>query len=174
MNDVLSYLVIAVTVSTAASVFLMPFVYRRKYNPGYLVISPIILITITSFFIHKATHSLSLTLAASLLAGIYHLFVEDLLIRRRNKKASGAEQINKGPVWLRLASMVIIAGGSGYAGYVLSGGYTSFLIITGWILLSFLLLAFLGWWQSGRNKSDSNQIKSRVEKRMNELNTQAD
>ena len=138
----------------------------------YLLISLVIIIVVTAYWIYKSTKSPVFTLAICNLIGLYYLSIASVVINRFNKKIIyPEEQIIKGPLWLRLAGIIVISSNSGYIGYLLSGGKFSIFTLLSFLFVSFLIYGFLGWLQYGRKKTNVDLIKQKIANTIIELNS---
>ena len=145
INGTILSLVVALVLITVIDVLLTPVIYKKKYNPLFLLLSPIIILTATAYSFYKTTESLMLTLATSNLLGFYYLSCATLVMHRFNKRTTNQkEPIIVGPVWLRVAGIVVMSSNAGYVGYLLSGSNFSILILLSVFFVSFLVMVFWG------------------------------
>lgn len=147
---------------------------KLKRTSDYSIPLSIIVFTATAYFIYRSDSiTTGLTLLISGLLGIYDFLVRRVVFIILNKKAGPVKRKSASP-FFGFMVMIILSVAFGYVGTILAGGKGSIGTIVIIVLVSFLLIAFLGWLQFGRKKDDIDGVKEQLMRKMAELNSAED
>ena len=170
------YTIIAIAIITLVDFPLRILFNKKGYKAGnYLILLTIAILTTTAYYIHKNINSIVTTLLICNFLSLYDTFVSIIAFYFFRKKFGGNNEIYlKDKALFHTFLMIIVSSDSAYAGYILSGGRTSFLMIVLVLFVSISLLAISSWLHFSKRDSEIDSIKRNIIIKMNELNAQDD